>query len=115
MHLMPLPIGGRVPRDGRRGRLVTSLLAVVLLVACGSDTRKGLAAAPLPDLARLDASVQRQIRASHAALEQRRSDRGAADGDLGAAFGEYGMMLHAAEYLRRRGAGLPECREAPPR
>jgi tetratricopeptide (TPR) repeat protein len=61
--------------------------------------RRELAPAPLPDLSRLDPSVQAQIRASHAALETKLADRSASDRELGAAFGEYGMLLQAAEYF----------------
>jgi tetratricopeptide (TPR) repeat protein len=85
----------------RRPALRTALatLLALALTACGSGPRRSLQPAPLPDLNRLDQSVQAQIRASHDALEARLDNRRTADADLGAAFGEYGMLLHAAEYL----------------
>lgn len=52
----------------------------------------------LPDLSRMDATVQNQIRERYTnALEARK--RGAGDADLSAAYGQYGMVLHAAEYF----------------
>jgi len=52
----------------------------------------------LPDLSRMDATVQNQIRERYTnALEARK--RGAGDSDLSAAYGQYGMVLHAAEYF----------------
>ena len=51
----------------------------------------------LPDLARMDPSVQAQVKQRHAALMEKR--KASASGDaLGSAYGEYAMLLHAAEY-----------------
>ena len=52
----------------------------------------------LPDLSRADEAVQVQARQRHAALlEKTKAD--AKGGELGAAYGELGMLLHAAEYF----------------
>jgi tetratricopeptide (TPR) repeat protein len=50
----------------------------------------------LPDLSRADDAVQAQARERHAALLQK-IESGAGGADLGAAYGELGMLLHAAE------------------
>ena len=82
-------------------------LPVVLLVfvaACGSSTPSAPAAPPpasreviLPDLARMDPSVQAQVKERYATLMERKN-AGASGNELGAAFGGYGMLLQAAEY-----------------
>lgn len=52
----------------------------------------------LPDLSRLDDSVQRQARERHAAVTLKRADPQTPPAELGAAYGELGMLMHAAEY-----------------
>jgi len=51
----------------------------------------------LPNLTAAEAPVQRQIRAQYDALTRAQQSR-AADGELGAAFGDIGTLLLAAEY-----------------
>ena len=63
----------------------------------GSGGRE-LAEVALPELARVDAPVQAQIRERYAAVMKLLASGNVADRDLGTAFGEYGMLLHAAEY-----------------
>ena len=75
----------------------------LLAAACGSreTTATGKAAlAPItiPELSRVDAPVQDQIRTRYATVTTMLASTARADRDLGAAFGEYGMLLHAAEY-----------------
>jgi tetratricopeptide (TPR) repeat protein len=74
------------------------VVAFVLLsaVAC-SSTRRGLAAAPLPDLSRVDPGVQAQVRGRYETLTRALADRAEAP-ELAAAFGQYGMVLQAAEF-----------------
>jgi tetratricopeptide (TPR) repeat protein len=72
-------------------------------VACGSRENAGttpgeLAPIALPELSRVDAPVQAQLRERYAAVTQRLATGTPPDRDLGVAFGEYGMLLHAAEY-----------------
>jgi tetratricopeptide (TPR) repeat protein len=83
------------------------LLVVALLFAgCGSrdradeaDTaRAQLDEVTLPELARVDAPVQAQIRDRYAAVTKMAASGTAPARELGNAFGEYGMLLHAAEY-----------------
>jgi tetratricopeptide (TPR) repeat protein len=61
--------------------------------------RPSLVEVPLPDLSRLDASVQTQISTQHAAALRTRDRPGVGDAEVGAAFGSLGMLMHAAEYL----------------
>jgi tetratricopeptide (TPR) repeat protein len=85
---------------GRGGLHV--LIACLLIAACGS--RESTAARPaelapiaLPELSRVDPPVQAQIRDRYSAVTQMLADKPPAR-ELGTAFGEYGMLLHAAEY-----------------
>jgi hypothetical protein len=79
---------------------VTRVFAVsfLLLSALGcSSTRRDLAAAPLPDLSRVDPGVQAQVRGRYETLTRALADR-AEPPELAAAFGQYGMVLQAAEF-----------------
>ena len=76
-------------RSVRRVRLA----ALLGLLACSRGPE--LLEVPLPDLAPMDPPVQRQARERHTALQTRLSARAPAS-DLAAAFGDLGMLLHAA-------------------
>jgi tetratricopeptide (TPR) repeat protein len=79
---------------------VFSIAAMLLFASCRpADHARtpSLVAVTLPDLSRVDEPVRVQIRETHAALMQAMS-RGPADRHLGTMFGEYGMLLQAAEY-----------------
>jgi hypothetical protein len=52
----------------------------------------------LPDISAAGASVQRQLRDGYAVLTAKQQNPGTTDADLGAAFGEMGKLLMAAEY-----------------
>jgi tetratricopeptide (TPR) repeat protein len=52
----------------------------------------------LPDVSRLAASVQTQIQERHSVLMAKREDRSTPPAELGAAYGELGLILMAAEY-----------------
>ena len=58
-----------------------------------------LHAVVLPDVSRIEAPVQRQLREGAAALISRIEDRQTASVDLGAVYGEMGKLLMAAQYL----------------
>jgi tetratricopeptide (TPR) repeat protein len=80
--------------------LTTVLCAMCVGAACGArePAKPALRDVALPDLSRLDQSVQTQIRGRFASLERVQSSPNVSDGQLGAAFGENAMLLHAAEY-----------------
>ncbi len=82
-------------------------MLVALTVCCGSSRDAGPRKAPdgqelrpvtLPDMARSDEGVQMQARERYAAVLQKLEAR-AADAELGVAYGELGMLFHAAEYF----------------
>jgi tetratricopeptide (TPR) repeat protein len=95
-----------IGRIAGTGPLLFTLLLIAPLAACGSRdespaSRSGatkLADVTLPELARVDAPVQTQIRDRYAAVAKMVASGNTPDRDLGTAFGEYGMLLHAAEY-----------------
>jgi tetratricopeptide (TPR) repeat protein len=93
--------------EGRRGPVRASTLvgAIVLLtVSCGSknepkvDDRRTLQEVVLPDLSRLEDSVQTQLRERYVALTAKQKDPGARAVDLAAEYGEMGKLLLAAEF-----------------
>jgi tetratricopeptide (TPR) repeat protein len=66
----------------------------------GSQQRTAEAARPvaLPDVSRLAKSVQAQVRERHSALMAKLEDRTTPPAELGATYGELGLILMAAEY-----------------
>ena len=89
---------------------VTARLAIgvllMLVAACGSSkpSASTSAASPaasrdviLPDLARMDPPVQAQVKQRYATLKEKKK-AGASGDELGKAYGEYAMLLQAAEY-----------------
>jgi len=84
-------------------RLAISMLLLVV-VACGSSKPPAPAPPPtasrdviLPDLARMDPPVQAQVKQRYATLMDKKK-AGASGDELGTAYGEYAMLLQAAEY-----------------
>jgi tetratricopeptide (TPR) repeat protein len=67
-------------------------------LACRWLPGRSLQAPPVPDLARADAGVQAQVRGRHEALVRAIADRADAP-ELARAFGQYGMVLQAAEFF----------------
>jgi tetratricopeptide (TPR) repeat protein len=90
------------PRAAATLALVALALPLVAIVACSKPETpaapaKQIREVTLPDLSRMDATVQRQITERYnAAVDLRK--KGGADADLSVAYGQYGMMLQAAEY-----------------
>ena len=66
--------------------------------SAGQKSGDTLASVSLPDLSRADEAVQVQARERHAALLEKMK-AGAGGTDLGTAYGDLGMLLHAAEYF----------------
>jgi tetratricopeptide (TPR) repeat protein len=79
--------------------LVIVAVALAVTGCRGPAAKATLRDVTLPDMAGLDQSVQTQIRGKYAALTRIREGEGASDAQVGTAFGEYGMLLHAAENL----------------
>ena len=94
------------PLGDRRTLMLVLVVSALLATACGwrdnGDERAAVPPEPvpiaLPELARVDAPVEAQIREKYAAVSQMAAAGTAAPRDLGNAYGEYGMLLHAAEY-----------------
>ena len=98
----------------RRPRSCAAILVLAVAAAgCGSGTAPASSAPPaasspapasglrpvaLPDLARVDASVQQQLHEREAALKEVLSRSGASDEEKAAAFGGMAVLLHASEY-----------------
>lgn len=85
-------------------RATIGVTAVVLLAGgCvpANDQRTGdrrtLRAVALPDLSRLEESVQVQLRERHGTLSLKRNDPATSDADLGTEYGQMGALLMAAE------------------
>ncbi len=82
------------------------MVSVVVLLTGGcvwrnepkTDARQTLQAVALPDLSRLEESVQAQLRERFAALTAKRNDPATPAADLGKEYGEMGMLLMAAEF-----------------
>ena len=78
-------------------------LLVVIGAACHSSPSTPPATAflevTLPDLSRMDAPVQQQVRERFMAMQQTISRQGATDTERGQAYGGMGMVLHAGEYF----------------
>ena len=76
------------------------VLAVALGTACGrsSPAAPPLREIALPDLTRVDAAVQEQIRQQDNALRAVLARQGATEAERAVEFGRLGMLLQAAEY-----------------
>ena len=86
-------------------RVLPFVSVIVLLAgscACRNeptvDDRQTLRPVPLPDLSRIEESVQAQLRERYAALTEKQKDPGAPAADLGTQYGEMGALLMAAEF-----------------
>jgi tetratricopeptide (TPR) repeat protein len=79
-------------------RTAVACALIVAASACASP-RRNLQPVTLPDLSRLDASVQAQVRERHDRLTHAIDDRSTPVESLAAAYGEYGMVLQASEYF----------------
>ena len=89
------------------------LISIALLYAGGCATGdeqkthdRQLLPVTLPDLSRLEESVQAQLRERYAALTAKRGDSRTAASDLATEYGEMGKLLLAAELLDPAEAAL---------
>ena len=91
----------------RRSAACVALIVLSFVAAgcggSGSETEpassRALAEVALPELARVDAPVQAQIREKYAAVTKMLAAGTPAGRELGTAFGEYGMLLDATEFF----------------
>lgn len=85
----------------RSSAAIATVALTVVLAGCGlgrgSDDR-GMQPVTLPDVSALDPAVQAQARERYDRLRAAQ-DAGAPDAELGAAYGEFGMLLQAAEFF----------------
>jgi tetratricopeptide (TPR) repeat protein len=75
-----------------------------LTIACSAPPSpatpgRALLAVSVPELTRVDAGVQEQVRQRYALLTERIASSRTSDTDLANAYGELGMVLQAAEYF----------------
>jgi tetratricopeptide (TPR) repeat protein len=79
-------------------------IALLVLVAGCSPSQQPTPAAPkmldvtLPDLSRMDATVQEQIKRGYQSMLETVNKAGASAEERGKAYGSVGMLLHAGEY-----------------
>jgi tetratricopeptide (TPR) repeat protein len=76
--------------------LLSSWLCFVVGYSAGC-ARRDLLPAPLPDVSRVDPGVQAQVRGRYETLSRALAEKADAP-ELASAFGQYGMVLQAAEY-----------------
>src|SRR4029450_13437726 len=80
-----------------RRTLHAALCTIVLAYASCGPTKPPLLPITLPDLSRVDQGVQAQVRERYESLN--RAMRGSKGLELASAYGQYGMVLQAAEYF----------------
>ncbi len=77
---------------------VSSWFLLISIAACSSSARRHARPVTLPDLSRVDPGVQAQIKERYNALEQGIAGS-TPDAELATAYGQYGMVLQAAEFF----------------
>jgi hypothetical protein len=71
---------------------------IVVAAGCSSPARRHARTVTLPDLSRVDPGVQAQVKERYDTLK-RAMDGSTTDAELAAAYGQYGMVLQAAEFF----------------
>jgi len=79
--------------------IATLVCASAIAVAACSSPRRDLRPVTLPGLERVDAGVQTQVRERYDTLKRAMDQTSTPLPDLATAYGQYGMVLQAAEYL----------------
>jgi tetratricopeptide (TPR) repeat protein len=79
-------------------RIVTICALASTAAGCTSSARRTMRAVTLPDLSRVDPGVQAQVRERYEAL-QRVIGGSSTEAELASAYGQYGMVLQAAEFF----------------
>lgn len=80
-------------------KAIAVALGVTAVVVAGCSRRPALLPVTLPDVARVDAPVQAQIRERYDTLKRAIDRRSTPIAELATAYGQYGMVLQAAEYF----------------
>ena len=75
----------------------SAICLIALLSACSA--RRALLPVTLPELTRVDPGVQRQVHERYDALKSAMDNSSTSVADLGSAYGQYGMVLQAAEFF----------------
>ena len=101
----------RLKPDTTSARVVSAFrrtcpwLLLVFIVGCGSGSQSSPPAAPptmrevtLPDLSRMDPSVQEQVKQQYQSMLETINRPGVTDEERGKAYGNIGMVLQAGEY-----------------
>jgi tetratricopeptide (TPR) repeat protein len=79
-------------------RWLIPLLVLAAAAGCSSSARRHARPVSLPDLSRVDPPVQAQIKDRYDTLQQAMKGS-VTDAELGTAYGQYGMVLQAAEFF----------------
>jgi len=77
---------------------ISVCVVAVTAIFCSSSARRHARPVTLPDLSRVDPGVQTQIKDRYDTLKQAMAGS-TTDADLGTAYGQYGMVLQAAEFF----------------
>ena len=77
-------------------RILLALL-IATATACGPRQREGLQAVSLPDLSKMAASAQSQVRENYKALTLKIENRNTSVAELADAYGQFGKLLMAAD------------------
>ena len=79
--------------------LLAALVAGCSLFDRAAARRSKLLPVSLPDLSRVDQAVQTQARERYAALTATMTNRGTPDAELATAYGQFGLLMQAAEFF----------------
>jgi tetratricopeptide (TPR) repeat protein len=79
-------------------RALAAACLVAVLIACSSP-RRDLLPVTLPELTRLDPGVQNQVRERYDTLKAAMDSSSTPIADLASSYGQYGMVLQAAEFF----------------
>ena len=80
-------------------KIVAAVVCTMIAASACSSPRRKVQPVTLPDLSRLDASVQTQVKERYDRLTRAIDDRSTPVESLAASYGEYGMVLQASEYF----------------
>jgi len=79
--------------------LLGVLMSVAAMLTAGCSRGRDMRPVTLPDLSRIDAPVQAQVRARYDTLKQAIENRSTPAAELADAYGGYGLVLQASEFF----------------